>query len=408
MATAIMAETTKTERLWSRDYLIVMAASAGISFCNYFFFSTLPIYAQKLSGSMSYAGLITGVYTLAAMLVRPLAGSLSDRFGRTRLLILGAFVCSVACGLYDFARGLILLVVVRMINGAGFGVHSTCAGAVAADIIPPSRMAEGLGYFGLYGTIAAAVAPGIALSIIGEGTPARFEVLFILAAAVSFASMAADCCITYERGRGGPPVRKPPAAEEGTLPKTWMGFEYAVFLPAAVVILMHVALSGVTAFLTLFVAERHLGNVGLFFTFNAAGLFLSRVLCGKIVDRRGANVVVIPSIAVLSACFAAVPFARSLAFLYLLSVPLGLAQGAAIPAIYALMFSRCSPARRGTASAAFSSSIDIGYGVGAILFGLLAEGFGCDAVYFAAAAVSLAALALYVLRLAGEVRRGSS
>lgn len=46
----------KSERLWGKDYIIVMIASAGISFCNYFFFSTLPIYAQNLSGSTAYAG----------------------------------------------------------------------------------------------------------------------------------------------------------------------------------------------------------------------------------------------------------------------------------------------------------------------------------------------------------------
>ncbi len=405
-----MTEKTAPERLWGRDYVIVMIASAGISFCNYFFFAALPIYAQKLSGSTAYAGLMTGVYTLAAMTVRPVAGMLSDRFGRTRLLVAGAFVCAVACALYNFAAGLVVLIFVRMLHGAGFGVHSTCGGAVAADVIPKSRMAEGLGYFGLYGTIAAALAPGIALAIIGEGTAAGFRTLFVLAAAVSFASMLADGCITYERkGKGrGKTVSAPHPAESGQpLPKTWMGFEYAVFAPALVIVLLHVALSSVTAFLTLFVLERHLGNVGLFFTFNAAGLFLSRILCGKVADKRGTDVVVVPAIVVLSVCLALVPFARSLPFLYLVAFPLGLAQGAIIPAVYALMFNRCSEARRGTASAAFSSSIDIGYGVGSIFLGFVAAGFDYYAVYLGSALVAVLALIVYWFALAkrGPPRR---
>jgi len=382
-----------------------MLASAGISFCNYFFFSTLPIYAQNLSGSTVYAGLMTGAYTLAAMVVRPFSGIFSDKFGRTRLLVLGAFICSIACALYNFAAGLIILIAVRLLHGVGFGVHSTCAGAVAADVIPKSRMAEGLGYFGLYGTIAAAVAPGMALSIIGSGEMSKFHALFILATAISFASMLFDCFITYERKKKNSLNRETilenrTNSDDALCPKTWFGFEYAVFLPATVVMLLHVALSSVTSFLTLFVLERNLGNVGLFFTFNAAGLFLSRVFCGKVVDQRGANVVVVTGIMVLSACFALVPFANSLIYLYMIAVPLGLAQGAVVPAIYSLMFNLCSPKRRGTVSAAFSSAIDIGYGVGSISFGFLAAGFNYYVVYLAAMLCALAALIIYWFSIA--------
>jgi predicted MFS family arabinose efflux permease len=49
-----MMSNSKPEKLWGKDYIIVMIASAGISFCNYFFFSTLPIYAQKISGTVVY------------------------------------------------------------------------------------------------------------------------------------------------------------------------------------------------------------------------------------------------------------------------------------------------------------------------------------------------------------------
>lgn len=393
-------ENPAIEPLWSKDYIIVMIASAGISFCNYFFFSTLPIYAQNLSGSAAYAGLMTGVYTLAAMVVRPISGILSDKFGRTRLLILGAFICSMACALYSFAAGLIVLLAVRLLNGVGFGIHSTCAGAVASDVIPNSRMTEGLGYFGLYGTLAAAVAPGIALSIVEHGETSEFQTLFFLAATVSGTSMLFDCFITYERqskNNSETSLKNEDNGHAAMLPKTCLGFEYAVFLPAAFITLLHVALSSVTAFVTLFALERNLGNVGMFFTLNALGLFLSRVLCGKVVDQRGANIVVVPSMIVLSACLALVPFVNSRIYLYILSVPLGLAQGAVIPAIYALMFNRCSPERRGTVSAAFASSIDIGYGIGSIVFGFIAASFNYYVVYFVAMIFSVFALLLYLI-----------
>jgi MFS family permease len=375
MSSIVKNETVKMvskPKLWSKDYIIVMIASAGISFCNYFFFSTLPIYAQKISGTAACAGLMTGVYTLAALAVRPLSGILADKMGRTKLLILGALLCTIACALYNFASVLILLIFMRILHGIGFGMHSTSGGAVAADVIPKSRMAEGLGYFGLYGTIAAAVAPGIALSIIENGETQNFQTLFILAALVSFASMIIDCFITYERKNkkvvnSSTLLKNPAVSDSENLPKTFLGFEYAVFLPAAVLILLYIAMSSVTSFLPLFALEKHLGNIGLFFTINAMGLFLSRLLLGKVADKRGVDVVVIPSLIVSAICFVLIPFINSLFYLLLIAFPLGLAQGAIGPAINTLMFNRCSLERRGTASAAYFSSIDIGYGFGSVI-----------------------------------------
>jgi len=260
----------RPEKLLSKDYVIVILASTGISFCNYFFLSTLPIYAQKLTGSTAYSGLMIGTYTFAALAIRPVTGILSDKFGRTRLLILGALICSVVCTLYNFATVLILLIFIRILHGIGFGIHSTSGGAVAADVIPKSRMAEGIGYFGLYSTLATAVAPGIALSIIGNGETQNFKALFILAAAVSLASMIFDCFITYERKnkyrvKSIPPVQCPGETSAGNLPKTLLGFEYAVFMPALVIVLLYIALSSVIFFLPLFCAGQEFRQCGTFF-----------------------------------------------------------------------------------------------------------------------------------------------
>jgi MFS family permease len=389
----------QSEKIWSRDYIIVVMASLGISFCNYFFFSTLPIYAQKLTGTTVYAGLVTTIYVYAALAVRPLSGILSDKYGRSRLLVLGAAICCAACFLYNYADGLMVLMLIRVLHGIGFGMHSTLGGAVAADVIPKSRMAEGIGYFGLYGAVAAAIAPGIALFIIGDGALDRFRLLFILAVIVSFASMILDCFITYEKNhnkegfRGMTPTEKP-AEGDHNLPKTFLGFEYAVFLPVLVNILLYVALSSVTSFIFLFALDRGLGHVGFFFTFNAIGTVLSRLSLGKVADRRGADVIVIPGILGLAISFALIPLVNTSPQLLLIAFLSGLAQGAVVPVMNTMMFERCSPQRRGTASAAFFASVDIGLGLGSIIFGIIAA-YSYSCLYWGAMVCSVAALIVY-------------
>jgi MFS family permease len=155
------------------------------------------------------------------------------------------------------------------------------------------------------------------------------------------------------------------------------------------------ALSSVISFLPLLALERDLGNTGLFFTVNALGLLVSRLFIGKITDKRGTDIIVMPGIIVRAVCLVLIPFINSLALLFALAFPLGLAQGSVMPALNALIFNRCSPGRRGTASAAYASSVDIGYGIGPIGLGFLAAATNYYIVYSGTAAIALTALGIY-------------
>ena len=404
--------TQKTERLVTRDFILIMIASLGTAFCNFIFFTALPLYAQKVTGSDLYSGLMLTVYSIAALVMRPISGILSDRIGRVRLLIIGAAVCACACALYGLTTAAMLLLAIRVINGIGFGMHSTCAGAAAADVIPKSRMAEGIGYFSLYSTIATAFGPFVALAVVGKGELRDFKLLFLISTGLCVMSFVCNCFISYERkrrreGRAPGAPEFTPEPEQGsapgpadTLPKTFMGFEYAVFLPAAVLVLVFFAQTSVNTFLSLIAVPHGLGNVGLFYTISAVCLFVSRFAYAKLMDRRGPDMLVIPGILCLAVCIFLIPLAGSRTVLFAIAVPLGFANGAIFPSVNSMLFLRCSPQRRGTASAAYFASIDIGFALGGLALGFVAERLDYGAVYFVAAATAVAALALYVFAVA--------
>ncbi len=64
------------------------------------------------------------------------------------------------------------------------------------------------------------------------------------------------------------------------------------------------------------------------------------------------------------------------------------------------MFLRCSPQRRGTASAAYFAAIDIGFAIGGIVFGVVAAKLKFNAVYWIAAALTAIAFVLYLKTVA--------
>ena len=77
--------------------------------------------------------------------------------------MIGTAICLLAMGSYLFASTIFLLLAVRILHGAGFGITTTTYGTVVSDLIPSARRGEGMGYFGLSGTIAMALGPLIGL-----------------------------------------------------------------------------------------------------------------------------------------------------------------------------------------------------------------------------------------------------
>ena len=397
----------KKDKIVSKDYILVMLTSSGQAFMNYFLLTALPLYVAKLGGTMLQAGLLLTVYAMVAIIARPISGILTDRFGRVKLMILGALICCTTCMLLGVAGIIPLLMLLRLVNGAGYGLLSTCCGAAVADILPRSRLAEGMGIYGTASTLGQAIAPGIALLVIAGDTISDYRKLFALTAGLCLMSAVASSCITYERKRKQQRVttvpvpaesaEKPPeGAGSEPLPKTFLGFEYVVLKTAAVLMVMHFSIAGVMTYITPFARWKGFGDPGLYFTVCAIGIIFSRLVFGKVADKRGADVTIIPGMIIMVIGLMLIPFVKSLTALIAIALPLGLAQGAVMPSFSSLIFRRCSPKRRGTASGAYSAAIDSGFAIGAPLLGALADVTDYSYIFPAAAGFVILSLILYV------------
>ena len=413
----------KTGKIFSKDYILIMFSAFASAMMNFFFLAAIPLFVAYLGGTTVQAGLFITVYSIAALIVRPIAGAFSDKYGRVKLLIVGSAICAVLSYLYGVIGVIPILLIVRAIHGVGFSIHSTCAGASIADVLPKQRLAEGLGYFALYATVAMAIAPGIAMAIIEGNTLFDYRVLFYLTAGLCALGTIALFFVSYERDRkkrqallsqsapdeGAAQEPLPSAKEveeaaaeqdqEGTsepLPKTFLGFEYAVFPVMAVIIVLYFGVVSILSFINIYARWMGFGNPGLFFAVSAVGILLSRVFIGKYADTRSADMFIIPGMIVMIICMALIPSFNSMIGLVIIAFPYGLAQGTVVPTFNAMLFKRCSAARRGTASGAFFTSLDVGFAVGAPIMGAFADAFDYRAIYWAAASFVTIALLLYI------------
>ncbi len=375
------AESTEQAPLWTRDFV-------RIAIVNFFLFlgfqillPVLPVYAAKLGGGDTWAGLVVGVYTFSSVLMRPVAGRLLDQKGRKPIFILGLAVFIICTLMYQWALAIWMLLALRFIHGFGWGTASTAASTIASDFIPKKRFAEGMGYFGLTGTLAMALGPAIGLALMsgyGFTTVVNISVLVVLVSLL----------ITL-------PVKMYNIEFKAELKPAGI-IEQTAVLPALVMFFVTMSYGAIVSFIALYAEQRLVPNIGLFFTVYAIALIFARPSFGRIADRRGTSFVIIPGILAILTALLLLYLAETLSLFLMAGFIYGLGFGAVQPALQAMAVRHVIPERRGAANATFFLGFDLGIGIGSIIWGIVAEAFGYGLVYLWAMLPVLAAISLYL------------
>ena len=395
------------ERIWTRDFAFLIVSLLLISCANYYFASSMAVYARVVSSSAAGAGLITAAFYVGSVGMRLVNGLMVQRYGAHRLMLISAALCAAACFAHNFASCLALLILLRVLHGVGYSIFSTASGTAASYMVPPQRLGEGMGYFTIGNVLAMAVGPSIALTIVSDGSGSEFRILFCTAAAICAAAFALVCFIRQGKrtGAGKTPVITKENSASAKLPKTFMGFEKGVIAPGLISFLMSYSYAPAIVYLSVYGLKKGWTNIGFAFTMYAVGLLSSRLFTGRLSDRLGHDCVMLP--AYLCGCAALCLIACSSAQWQLdaAMVVMGLCIGAYNPQINVLCISRCSEARRGTATAAFNGASDLGLAVGSAAAGFLIEHCGFTFTYLNGAAVCFATMFVYLGTLSEHAAR---
>lgn len=120
---------------------------------------SLPHIAGSLGASQDEATWVLTSYLVSSAVVLPISGWLSDRFGRKRfyLTCVAIFtVCSLLCGL---ASSLPILIVARILQGAGGGGLAPSEQAILADTFPVEKRGQAFALYGMAVVVAPAIGP---------------------------------------------------------------------------------------------------------------------------------------------------------------------------------------------------------------------------------------------------------
>lgn len=120
----------------------------------------LPFYALKLGGGGLVVGVLVSSYAVAQLLSAPLWGRVSDRFGRRPALLVGLGASAIAYVIFAFAGSIWLLLLSRLVQGAGGGTVGVIQ-AYVADATEPENRAKSLGWLSAATNVGVTIGPVI-------------------------------------------------------------------------------------------------------------------------------------------------------------------------------------------------------------------------------------------------------
>ena len=341
----------------------------------------VPRYVEKrLGGNDVAVGIAVGALAVGAILLRPLAGRMGDRFGRRVLMIGGATVVgtmAIAAGLVESLPYLVATRVVMGLGEAGFFVGGT---TMATDLAPVARRGEAVSYWSV------AVWGGLALGpVLGEIVldHSHYDRVWLVAGALALSAAVIALFTTETRGSG--------ETVRGRL------INPAAVKPGVLLALTLLGIVGFSTFLPLYAPEAGVGDVGLLFLLYGVVVLVVRIFGARLPDRLGPLRAGTIAMGATTIGLVVVAAWQTTAGLVVGAVVIAVGSSFLYPALLLLALRGVPEGERGSVVGTFSAFFDFAGGAAGVLLGGVAALSSYPGA-FAAGAV-LAFIGLLLLRM---------
>ena len=368
------------EPLLTRRFVIVVVSGTFYFLALGTLLPIVPRYVhRRLGGSDIAVGVAVGALAVGAILLRPLAGRIGDRYGRRVLMVAGALLVGITAASAGLVESLGWLMGTRFLMGLGEALFFVGGTTMATDLAPVSRRGEAVSYWSV------AIWTGLAFGpVIGEGLLSGYDYdrVWYVAGAFGIAA-AAVACFTKE-------TRHAFQGERGRL------IAPAAIRPGIILAATLIGITGFSIFLPLYGPEVGISDVGLVFLAYGVVVLSVRILGARLPDRLGP---------IRAGSIATGATAVGLGVAAAWSSTIGVVVGAVIiaigsaflyPSLLLLALRGVPEHQRGSVVGTFSAFFDFASGSAGLVLGGIASVSSYQGA-FAASAV-LAAIAMLLLR----------
>lgn len=377
------------EKLWNANYIKVMTTNFLLYFAFYLLTPLLPLYLSETFGATKDTiGIVLSGYTVAALIVRPFCGYVVDSFSRKKVLKLCLSGFAIFFAGYIAAGTILMFAICRTLHGGPFGAVTVANSTCAIDVLPSSRRNEGIGLYGLSNNFAMAIAPSIGIYL--HNMVDSYMILFWIAFVVAISAVLIAWTIRLPE-------------KDIIRNKEKLSLD-RFFLTRAWLLAINIAMFGfcwgvLSNYLAIYSKEvlSITGGTGTYFALLSMGLFSSRLQGRKALSQgkltqNAAEGMLISLVGFT--LFVAIP--HPVAY-YLSAILIGLGNGHLYPAFLNMFVHVARHDQRGTANSSILTGWDLGFGIGCLLGGIVAEHFGYTATFWMVAAENAVSVILFFL-----------
>jgi MFS family permease len=340
--------------LLSPQFAVVMVASFAYFTAMGALLPTVPRFVEnELGGGGIQVGIGVGAYAVSAAILRPWVGRIGDTKGRRLLAVGGTAVVAVSIVSYTLASSLWMLVLARLVTGAGEAAVFVGVATAAQDLAPDHRRGEAASYFSvaLYGGLA--VGPPVGEALVTHG----YTLLWLVLGGC--ATLACVASIWIPRGKTVDTV-----ADRGFL-------QPDALWPGLILLLGLIPFTAFASFVPLYAADIGLDSVGAVFGLYAGLVLVIRIVGARLPDRLGWQRGSTLALCGVTVGILLVAVWGSVVSLWVAAIALGLGMSLLYPSLFTAVMAAAPEEERSHAVGTFSVFFDLSQGFGATFIGLI-------------------------------------
>lgn len=371
-------------KIWNKDFVLLTLSNFLLCITYYSLISTLPIYlVTDLHAGKSAVGIVVASYTIASVIVRPFSGFALDKFGRRTIFLTSLLVYTAFMNGYLVAFSIGSLIILRFAQGITWGIATIAESTMAIDIIPPQKRGEGIGYFGLSTTLGMSVGPVIGLFVIHHW---GYTIMFISVLAISIASLITAYFIRLPKQ----------FLLKSNIKFTIQNLFYInSIIPSLNLLIIMSTYGGLLSFIALYGREMGIRNTSYFFLVFAIGIGISRLITGKIFDKKGPKNLLTICLTLMIIGFPCLALFKNPVGYYVSSIIIGFGIGVVFPSFQTMISNMADAGHRGAANSTLYTALDLGMGMGMVLMGFIAQKTSISVSFLVSSVIILVGLIFF-------------
>jgi MFS family permease len=366
----------------TRDFILCFLTFFSFLFAYFALIPTLPLYLARLGSQSGEIGFLVGIFSVASLFCRFLAGNTLSRYSEKNLMMFAALLFAVTFLACIILRPFWPFLAVRLFQGVTYAYLDTAVFAWLLRVAPPAYRGRLLGYFMLAPGLAMVMAPSFGMFLVNRFS---FIVLFM-------SCMVLSLCALLFSGMLKAREIATPAAGSSTHNSSFV--EHKIIVPAIVGFFYNFVLGSIMTFFSLYAIECGVPNPGYFFSAAAFTTIAGRFLAGKILDTWGNEKTILIFTLTSMAAMLILSFSRTLPMFIFVGLLWGVGAAYMFPVsmAYAMDYVGSST---GPAVGTFRAVMDLGIATGPMVMGMIIPTIGYPGMFLCLAVVCLVNLCYF-------------